>query len=69
MNETRIELGVGLVRELASFDDSISKLSMIMQDFGLKKSELIDLRIGYEELCEIHDLARELHESVRKLKQ
>jgi len=70
MLEEKIELGIGIVRHLNRDNEApVSRLSSILQEFGLNKSDLVDITMTYEELCEIHSLAKEIHESVRKLKQ
>lgn len=69
MKEAKVELGTGLVKQLTNVNSGTSNLSIMLQDFGLKKNELVGLTIDYKELCEIHDLAKALHESVKKLKQ
>ena len=72
MFKEKIELGRGIVKCLTTSSDieiSTSNLTSILKDFGLDKNELVDLTLSYEELCEIHSLARELHESVKKFKK
>ena len=72
MFKAKIELGRGIVKHLTTSSQpniATSNLTSILKDFGLKKSELVDLTISYEELCEIHSLAKDLHESVKKLKK
>lgn len=68
MREEKIELGVCIVKHMTrSIEIPASRLSSILQEFGFSKDDLVDFSMTYEELCEIHSLAKELHESVRKL--
>lgn len=69
MQETNISLGIGLIWCPAYFNEKISdsNVKKLLQDFGLNKSDLGNIAISYEELCEIHSLAKSLHESVKKL--
>ena len=69
MQEKKIELGTCIVKYMARCNEiPVSKLSGILQEFGFNKDDLVNFSMTYEELCEIHSLAKELHESVRKLK-
>lgn len=69
MLETEIVLGRGIVKYLTSCKYvPVLNLTNILQEFGFGKEDLVDLTMTYEELCEIHSLAKALHESVRKLK-
>lgn len=72
MFKVKIDLGRGIVKQLTSSSQvnfATSNLTSILKDFGLDRSELVDLTLSYEELCEIHSLAKDLHESVKKLKK
>lgn len=70
MFEEKIQLGIGIVKHLSRCNEvPVLRLSSILQEFGLNKMDLLDITLTYEELCEIHSLAKELHQSVRKLKK
>lgn len=69
MHETEIALGRGIIKYFTSCNDVPAlNLTSILQEFGFSKDDLVDLTMTYEELCEIHSLAKALHESVTKLK-
>lgn len=69
MQETRINLGIGLVRSPSIFNEKISNSNIIkiLQEFGLSKNDFERITLGFDELCEIYRLAKSLHESVEKI--
>ena len=74
MYETRVNLGIGIARNLASIliDEKGVPLENIwdtIEDFGIKRDELKKLDPSYKELYEIYSAIRAYRVSVRYLKQ
>ena len=74
MYETRVNLGIGIARNLASIliDEKGVPMENIwdtIEDFGIKRDELKKLDPSYKELYEIYSAIRAYRVSVRYLKQ
>ena len=74
MYETRVNLGIGIARNLASIliDEKgvpIENIWDTIEDFGIKRDELKKLDPTYKELYEIYSAIRAYRVSVRYLKQ
>jgi len=74
MYETRVNLGIGIARNLASIllDEKGVPMENIwdtIEDFGIKRDELKKLDPTYKELYEIYSAIRAYRVSVRYLKQ
>ena len=74
MFETRVHLGVGIVKNLSSIlvdEDGVPLENMwdTIEDFGIKRDELKKLGPSYKELFEIYSAIRAYRVSVRFLKE
>jgi len=74
MYETRVNLGIGIARNLASIQLDEKGVPMeniwdTIEDFGIKRDELKKLDPTYKELYEIYSAIRAYRVSVRYLKQ
>ena len=74
MYETRVNLGTGIARSLASIiiDEkgvTIENIWETIEDFGIKRGELKKLDPSYKELYEIYSAIRAYRVSVRYLKE
>ena len=69
MQEIRISLGIGLVRNPSIFAEKISdsNVKKMLQEFGLSKNDFERISISLDELFEIYRLAKSLHESVKRI--
>ncbi len=74
MLEKRVNLGIGIARNLASIliDERgvpIENVWNTIEDFGIKRDELKNLEPTYKELYEIYSAIRAYRVSVRYLKE
>ncbi len=74
MLEKRVNLGIGIARNLASIliDERgvpIENIWDTIEDFGIKRDELRNLDPSYKELYEIYSAIRAYRVSVRYLKE
>ena len=74
MLEKRVNLGIGIARNLASIliDERgvpIENIWDTIEDFGIKRDELKKLDPSYKELYEIYSAIRAYRVSVRYLKE
>ena len=74
MYETRVNLGIGIAKNLASIliDEKGVPMENIwdtIEEFGIKRDELKKLDPTYKELYEIYSAIRAYRVSVRYLKQ
>ncbi len=74
MLEKRVNLGIGIARNLASIliDERgvpIENIWDTIEDFGIKRDELKNLEPTYKELYEIYSAIRAYRVSVRYLKE
>jgi hypothetical protein len=74
MLEKRVNLGIGIARNLASIliDERgvpIENIWDTIEDFGIKRDELRILEPSYKELYEIYSAIRAYRVSVRYLKE
>ncbi len=74
MLEKRVNLGIGIARNLASIliDERgvpIENIWNTIEDFGIKRDELRNLDPSYKELYEIYSAIRAYRVSVRYLKE
>ncbi len=74
MDEKRVNLGIGIVRNLASIliDEKgvpIENIWDTIEDFGIQRNELRKLDPTYKELYEIYSAIRAYRVSVRYLKE
>ncbi len=74
MLEKRVNLGIGIARNLASIliDERgvpIENIWNTIEDFGIKRDELKNLDPTYKELYEIYSAIRAYRVSVRYLKE
>jgi len=74
MLEKRVNLGIGIARNLASIliDERgvpIENIWNTIEDFGIKRDELKNLEPTYKELYEIYSAIRAYRVSVRYLKE
>ena len=74
MYEKRVNLGIGIARNLASIliDEKgvpIENIWDTIEDFGIKRNELRKLDPSYKELYEIYSAIRAYRVSVRYLKE
>jgi hypothetical protein len=74
MLEKRVNLGIGIARNLASIliDERgvpIENIWDTIEDFGIKRTELKILEPSYKELYEIYSAIRAYRVSVRYLKE
>lgn len=74
MLEKRVNLGIGIARNLASIliDERgvpIENIWDTIEDFGIKRNELKRLDPSYKELYEIYSAIRAYRVSVRYLKE
>ncbi len=73
MEETEVNFGIGIVRNLSSIPIEkkavpIEKIWNTLEDFGIKRNEL-NLDSSYKELYEIYSVIRVYRESIRYLKE
>ncbi len=74
MLEKRVNLGIGIARNLASIliaerGVPIENIWDTIEDFGIKRDELKNLEPTYKELYEIYSAIRAYRVSVRYLKE
>ncbi len=73
MEETEVNLGIGIVRDISSIliekkAVPIEKIWNTLEDFGIKRNEL-NLDPSYKELYEIYSVIRVYRESIKYLKK